>query len=63
MSPPVTLAQLDKRIGDIRENLIDIVEQATGRSGASDESHAEAMIAAQEAQLARLKEERRILAG
>eukprot|EP01037_Dinobryon_pediforme_P012752 gene12751-12848_t len=54
MSNFVTSAQLEDHIASIRENIRDLTEQAAARSGASDESRADALIAAQEAELQRL---------
>ena len=49
-----TPLELDQKIAAIRENLRFLVEQAAGRSGAADESHADDMIAAQEVKLSDL---------
>ena len=54
MSNFVTASQLEEQIASIRENLRDLTEQAAARSGASDESRADALIAAQQAELERL---------
>ena len=62
MTPNPALAQIDERIAAVRENLRDIVEQAAGRSGAADESHADDLIEQQEANLAKLLREREVLA-
>jgi|HubBroStandDraft_4_1064222.scaffolds.fasta_scaffold1423230_1 hypothetical protein len=62
MSDPTKLTQIDKRIAKIRENLRDLIEQAAVRSGASDEDRADALIAAQEAELEKLLREREALA-
>jgi ABC-type transporter Mla subunit MlaD len=56
-----TLAELDQRIADIRENLRELIEQAAAFSGAADDDRASERIAKQEAQLKRLTQERDIL--
>ena len=53
-----TLAELDQRIADIRENLRELVEQAAALSGAADDDRASQRIADQQAQLERLAKER-----
>jgi len=54
----VTLAQIDKRIADIRANMRDLIEQAAARSGANDESRMSDLIARQEEELKHLQEKR-----
>ena len=54
-------AELDTRIAALRENLRELVEQAAGYSGASDESLAADRIADYEARLAVLLQEREAL--
>ena len=49
-----TLAELDRRIALIRQNIRDLVEQAAAYSGAGDESRAADRIAQQEEELRRL---------
>ena len=49
-----TIAELDRRIAMIRQNINDLVEQAAARSGAGDESRTADRIAQQEQELARL---------
>ena len=61
MSTPVTLAELDQRIRDTRENIRTLVEQAAALSGAADETRSTDLIAAQEAQLVHLQKEREAL--
>ena len=51
-------ADLDKRIEAIKENLRDLIEQAAGYSGASDDDLASERISQQEEQLALLMKER-----
>jgi hypothetical protein len=63
MPPNLTLAELDAAIAEVRANLRDLVEQETARSGAGDENRGDDLIAAQEAELARLQKEREALAG
>ncbi len=53
-----TLAELDQRIADIRENLRELVEQAAAFSGAADDDRTSQRIADQQAQLDRLTKER-----
>jgi hypothetical protein len=50
----LTLAELDRRIAAIRQNIRDLVEQAAAYSGAGDESRAADRIAQQEQELRRL---------
>lgn len=57
-----TLAEIDAQIADVRENLRELVEQATADSGAADEELISQRIADQEALLARLTEQRDRLA-
>ena len=52
MPDSAVLAELDARISAIRENIRELVEQATAQSGASDESLSAERIEAYEAQLA-----------
>ena len=63
MSGTLTLAELDDAIAEVRANLRDLVEQETARSGAQDENRVDDLIAAQEAKLARLLDERDAIAG
>ena len=53
-----TLAELERRIAAIRQNINDLVEQAAAYSGAGDESRTADRIAQQEQELARLTAER-----
>jgi hypothetical protein len=52
------IADLDRRIAAVRENLRELTEQAAAYSGAADDDLASRRIAAQEALLARLVNER-----
>ena len=61
MTRMLDLAKLDEKIREVRANLRDLVEQETARSGAQDDNQNDAMIARQEAELARLLAERATL--
>ena len=63
MTDAATLIELNKRIAAIRENIRELIEQATAYSGAADEARTADRIAEQEAQLAALLKERDALAG
>ena len=52
MADPISPADLDDRIATIRANIRELVEQAAGSSGASDEDLNADRIADYEAQLA-----------
>ena len=52
------LAEIDAQIAVARENLIELTEQATARSGAADEDLSTERIAQQEAKLASLISQR-----
>ena len=56
------LAEIDADIAAIRENLLELTEQAAARSGAADEEFAAERIAQQEARLSSLTKEREALA-
>ncbi|PNG27778.1 hypothetical protein [Methylocella silvestris] len=56
-----TLAEIDQRIADIRENIRVLTEQAAAFSGAADEDRAAERIAEQEALLAELLKHRETL--
>ena len=58
MADPAILAELDKRIAAIRENIRDLTERAAALSGAADEDRAADRIAEQDAQLTALLKER-----
>ena len=58
MADPNTLAELDKRIRAVRENIRTLTEQAAALSGAEDEERAATRIAEQESLLAKLVKER-----
>jgi hypothetical protein len=63
MTDAATLMELNKRIAAIRDNLRQLIEQATAFSGAADEARTADRIAEQETQLAALLKERDALAG
>jgi hypothetical protein len=54
----LTAAELDERIAALRENLRELMEQATAYSGAADEELISRRIADQEAELERLTKQR-----
>jgi hypothetical protein len=60
--PEPNIAEIDARIADVKENLRELVEQATADSGAGDDELISQRIADQEALLARLTELRDSLA-
>lgn len=53
-----SLAELEQRIADVRENIRVLIEQAAARSGAADEELAADRIAQQTEELERLEKER-----
>lgn len=63
MAESADLIEINKRIGLIRDNLRELVEQAAAFSGAADEGLTSERIAQQEAQLAALLKERERLSG
>jgi len=60
--PQPNIAEIDARIADVKENLRELVEQATAYSGAADDALVAQRIADQEALLERLTEQRDRLA-
>lgn len=58
MADQNVLAELDKRIAVVRENIRTLTEQAAAFSGASDEERVAERIAEQETLLAKLVKER-----
>lgn len=58
MADPEALAELDRHIAIIRDNLRELIEQAAAYSGAADEARNADRIADQEAKLAELLKER-----
>ena len=58
MADPAVLAELDKRIAIVRENIRTLTEQAAAFSGAADEDRVSERIAEQDALLQSLLKER-----
>jgi hypothetical protein len=58
MADATIIIELDKRIAAIRENIRELIEQATAFSGAADEDRTAHRISEQEAQLADLLKQR-----
>jgi uncharacterized small protein (DUF1192 family) len=56
--PLVSLQDLDNRLAIVRENIRQLIEQATAQSGAGDESRNADRLADQQAELDRLTAER-----
>ncbi len=63
MADPAALAEIDQRIAVIRDNIRELIEQASAYSGAADETRTADRIADQEARLAALIKEREALAS
>jgi hypothetical protein len=63
MVDPAELAELDRRIAVVRENIRELVEQAAAYSGAADEDLTADRIAEQDALLAELLKEREAAAA
>jgi hypothetical protein len=61
MANAATIIELDQRIAIVRENLRELIEQASAYSGAANEEVAAERIAQQEEQLAALLKEREAL--
>jgi uncharacterized small protein (DUF1192 family) len=59
--PLVSLQELDNRLAIVRENIRQLIEQATAQSGAGDESRNADRLAGQQAELDRLNAEREAL--
>ena len=57
MADAAIIAELEKRIAAIRENIRELIEHATAFSGGADEDRTADRIATQEAQLADLLKE------
>jgi uncharacterized small protein (DUF1192 family) len=55
---PLTIAEIDRRIAILRDNLRQLVEQASGSSGAADEDRISQRIADQQAELDQLIKQR-----
>ena len=58
MADPAVLAELDKRIAVVRENIRTLTEQAAAFSGAADEDRVATRIAEQDELLQKLLKER-----
>jgi hypothetical protein len=58
MADSASIEELAARISTVQENLRDLIEQAAGFSGASDEDRTSSRIAEQELELARLVKQR-----
>lgn len=63
MANQVLLADIEKRIQIVEDNLRELVEQAAAYSGAADEERNADRIAAQQAKLDALLKERKALLG
>jgi hypothetical protein len=63
MANQALLADIEKRIQIVEDNLRELVEQAAAYSGAADEERAADRIAAQQAKLDALLKEREALLG
>jgi hypothetical protein len=61
MANAATIIELDQRIAIVRDNLRELIEQASAYSGAANEEVAAERIAQQEEQLAALLKEREAL--
>ena len=61
MADPEELADIDRHIAIVRDNLRELVEQAAAYSGAADEQRNADRIADQEARLAELLKQREAL--
>lgn len=57
----LSLAELDERIAEVRDNIRELTEQAAALSGAGDEARAADRIAEQELRLAELLNQREAL--
>jgi hypothetical protein len=62
MADPLKLAEVDRRIAVVRENIRVLTEQAAAYSGAADEERNADRIAEQDALLTKLLQEREALA-
>jgi hypothetical protein len=58
MADTTKLAELDQRIATLRENIRQLIEQATAQSGAADEARADDRIAEPDAKLSALLKKR-----
>ena len=58
MADSISLAEIDRRMAIVRENIRQLIEQAAAQSGAADEALASDRIAQQTEELERLTKER-----
>ena len=58
MADLISLAEIDRRMAIVRENIRQLIEQAAAQSGAADEALASDRIAQQTEELERLTKER-----
>ena len=63
MVDAAALAELDRRIAEVRENIRELIEQAAAYSGAADDDLTADRIAKQDALLAELLKEREAAAA
>jgi len=63
MADNETLAEINRRIAIVQDNLRELIEQAAAFSGAEDEERNADRIADQEAKLAELEKQRNALLG
>lgn len=63
MADAATLIELDQRIAAVRQNISDLMEQATALSGAEDEARIADRIAEQQEILDTLQKERKALSS
>lgn len=63
MADPATLADIERRIQIVEDNLRELIEQAAAYSGAADEERNADRIADQQAKLDALLKEREALLG
>jgi hypothetical protein len=63
MADNETLAEINRRIAIVQDNLRELIEQAAAFSGAEDEERNADRIADQEAKLAELEKQRDVLLG
>jgi hypothetical protein len=63
MADPAALADIDRRIQIVEDNLRELIEQAAAYSGAADEERNADRIADQQAKLDALLKEREALVG
>jgi hypothetical protein len=59
---PLSLAEIDRRLAIVRDNIRQLIEQAAANSGAGDEDRNATRLAQQQEELERLTRERDALA-